>query len=43
MVRWIPGRERGEEIIVSGSVDHSLRVWKEINGKVFLLFMEFDW
>jgi hypothetical protein len=29
VVRWLPGRSVGKEIIVSGAVDHSVRVWRE--------------
>ena len=36
-VKWVPEREEGEEIIVSGSVDHSVRIWKENNGEVACL------
>ena len=33
-VRWVPGCEDGKEVIVSGSVDRSLRIWKESQGEV---------
>ena len=42
VVRWVPGRTRGEEIIVSGSVDHSVRIWKETNGRVDSVLMRFN-
>jgi elongator complex protein 2 len=34
VVRWVPGCEDGKEVIVSGSVDRSVRIWKEIDGEV---------
>jgi len=34
-VRWVPGREKGEEVIVSGGVDHAVRIWKEKNDEVY--------
>lgn len=33
-VKWVPGRGEAEEIIVSGSADHTVRIWKEENGEV---------
>jgi len=38
-VKWVPGRSRGEEMIVSGGVDRSVRIWKEKTpgGEVFPL------
>ena len=37
VVRWVPGCEDGKEVIVSGSVDRSVRIWKESNGEVDFL------
>jgi len=34
VVRWVPGREEGNEFIVSGGVDHSVRIWNENEEKV---------
>lgn len=34
VVRWVPGCEDGKEVIVSGSVDRSVRIWKESLGEV---------
>ena len=36
-VRWVPERHEGEEVIVSGGVDCSVRIWKETKGEVSLL------
>ena len=37
VVRWVPGCEDGEEVIISGSVDRSVRIWKEIKAEVDFL------
>jgi elongator complex protein 2 len=34
VIRWIPGRTKGDEAIVSGGVDKSVRIWKESDGEV---------
>ena len=33
-VLWVAAREKGNEIIVSGAVDKTVRIWKEKNGQV---------